>query len=80
VSAFENLLGDVQALKCLTCHGHGEYDDADFGDISCRVFKCTACKGTGFRDGKTHRITADSVGTESPSRGPVSDGVSGRSM
>lgn len=80
MSAFENLLGDVQSKKCQTCHGHGEYDDADLGDISYRTFKCTACKGTGFKDGQAYRITSDPVGTQSPSGGPVSNGMSGRSV
>lgn len=57
MSAFEDLLGQVQSLKCPTCHGHGEYDDAEIGDISFRVFKCTACRGTGFRDGEAYQAT-----------------------
>lgn len=76
MSAFENLLGQVQSLKCLTCSGNGEYDDAEPGDISFRTFKCTACRGTGFKDGEAYQatpISSDSL--RGRAEGIVSTGV-----
>lgn len=57
MSAFEKFLSEAQSKKCPTCHGHGEYDDADLGDISFRMFKCTACRGTGFKDGQAYQAS-----------------------
>lgn len=63
MSAYQNLVSEVESLKCPTCSGLGEYDDAEPGDISFRVFHCTICKGTGFRDGQARQLTTISVGS-----------------
>lgn len=67
MSAFHNLLDEIRSKKCPTCDGLGAYDDADFGDTSFCSFKCTACKGTGFKDGQAYQ--AVTVQTDSPCKG-----------
>lgn len=63
MSTYQNLVDEVLSLRCLTCGGLGEYDDAGFGDISFNTYKCTACKGTGFKDGQSRQISEISVGS-----------------
>jgi DnaJ-class molecular chaperone len=77
VSAFQNLIDEVSSLKCPTCSGLGEYDDAGFGDIFFNTYRCTACKGTGFRDGQSRQLAPVSVGSEDSVRSTLPDGVSG---
>lgn len=60
---WEDLLDDVLALKCPTCDGLGEYDDAEPGDISFNTVKCSPCKGTGFKDGQTRQLDPVPVGS-----------------
>jgi hypothetical protein len=57
VSEYQNLVGLVESLKCPTCSGQGDYDDAEPGDIFFNTFRCTVCKGTGFRNGETYQAT-----------------------
>jgi len=47
---FKQLVDTLDNMKCSTCHGHGECDDADFGDISFRTWRCTACNGSGLKN------------------------------
>jgi DnaJ-class molecular chaperone len=81
VSAFLALLNEVQSKKCPICHGLGEYDDADFGDIACRTFKCQSCKGTGFKDGQAYQATSISGDpVRGRGEGDVSSGVAVRKV
>ena len=57
MSEYQNLVDEVESLKCQTCGGVGEYDDAGPGDIWFRMIHCTICKGTGFKDGKAYQTT-----------------------
>ncbi len=63
MSEFQNLIDEVSSLKCPTCGGLGEYDDADFGDIAFNIYRCTACKGTGFKDGQSRQLAPIPVGS-----------------
>jgi hypothetical protein len=53
---FNEILAQIEQCKCKTCHGSGECDDAEAGDIRFNTFLCTACKGTGWKDGKEHSL------------------------
>lgn len=68
MSAFEDLTESVESLKCLTCGGRGEYDDAEPGDIFFNVIRCNPCQGTGFRDGQARQLAAIPLGTKDPIR------------
>lgn len=47
MSKFEDELASLEATRCPTCKGAGALDDADFGDIFYRTWKCNDCKGSG---------------------------------
>ena len=72
MSKYEEELALLESTKCPTCHGHGEYDDAELGDISCRTFKCGFCKGTGKKPGSkgTGPTHVDIVFDGSPGHDP----------
>ena len=44
---YQNLKRHVEAMKCPVCHGTGQCDDAEPGDMSYKSWTCTACNGTG---------------------------------
>lgn len=50
MTQYEKLLEEVKKLRCPYCHGQGEKDDADLGDISFNKWECTKCSGTGFKN------------------------------
>ncbi|RLA51072.1 MAG: hypothetical protein DRR42_11365 [Gammaproteobacteria bacterium] len=51
LTAWEKLRNYTDDSKCRKCNGHGQYDDAEPGDISYITYKCLECKGTGFKNG-----------------------------
>lgn len=57
MTKFLDLKEKVDSLRCPTCHGLGEYDDAGIGDITFNTYRCSPCRGTGFKDGQAHQIT-----------------------
>lgn len=48
MSRYEDVEDRLSDFKCSKCHGSGEYDDAEPGDISFNTYKCTECSGSGF--------------------------------
>lgn len=57
IMTWSDLLEELQELCCPVCGGDGQCDDAELGDISFRKWKCKACKGTGFKEGKIYRLS-----------------------
>ena len=49
MSKYYELLKELESTKCPTCHGGGECDDAEPGDIFCRTWVCPDCHGTGLK-------------------------------
>jgi DnaJ-class molecular chaperone len=47
-SKFSEELEKLENLKCQKCHGTGQIDDADPGDISFNIWTCPGCIGTGL--------------------------------
>lgn len=50
MSRYQEAIEALTAKCCHDCHGLGEKDDAEIGDISCRKWVCATCLGTGFKD------------------------------
>lgn len=48
-SSFQKELEVLMATKCEECHGSGECNDAEPGDIYHRTWTCPRCGGTGKR-------------------------------
>ena len=56
---YEKVVFELSRLKCPTCHGSGECDDASFGDISYNTWTCTDCKGNGWKGGNEYMIVEE---------------------
>jgi hypothetical protein len=57
MSLFNQLVDEVRTKMCQTCYGDGEYDDAEPGDTFFNTIRCTACRGSGFKDGQAYQAT-----------------------
>jgi len=57
MTLWEQLFNLVQQYACGKCHGSGQCDDADLGDITFNQWKCEDCKGTGFANGTVYELT-----------------------
>ena len=48
MTKFQELLKKLESRRCKECHGSGECDDSDLGDISFNTWICPKCNGTGL--------------------------------
>ena len=51
-TTYTELEAKLKEVNCKECNGSGECNDAEPGDISCKIWKCIECDGTGVKKGK----------------------------
>jgi hypothetical protein len=56
MSEFHDKLQAIENLRCTTCYGSGQCDDAEAGDIFHNTWTCTACNGTGLKPSCVHKM------------------------
>lgn len=48
MSDFQEMVRELESRKCQKCHGSGELDDMEPGDIFYRKWICDKCGGSGL--------------------------------
>lgn len=49
MNEYAKLQKELEEKECPKCHGLGECDDADCGDIYFNTWKCPDCNGSGIK-------------------------------
>jgi DnaJ-class molecular chaperone len=65
MSEFHDKLQAIEKLRCTTCYGSGQCDDAEAGDIVYNKWTCNTCKGTGIKPSCVHQMVQVSSSADS---------------